>query len=204
MNFVKCLKYVRPKFALIALRNLFGNVNTPKRADKRITKKGGDWSGRNKYYDSLLEHIPRGVKTVLDVGCAAGDGCVHIKSKLPQVEIEGCDWSKVSLRYARKKTNKIKFFCLDITKGEIRGNYDCIILSHIIEHLTEYDQAIIKCLKRCKTLIISCPYNERVSIFGLKPIVHLHSFNENTLTKYSPEVFIKKRKICYVIRGGIK
>ena len=56
-------------------------------------------------------------------------------------------------------------------------------------------------IKNCKNLIISCPYNERVSFLGIKPFEHLHSFKEYTFKDYNPKVFIEGKRIVYILKG---
>lgn len=42
-------------------------------------------------YQQFARHIPDGVKTVLDVGCAEGRGGAELKRILPQINLLGLD-----------------------------------------------------------------------------------------------------------------
>jgi len=190
------------KMGFNVIQNLLGNLNSKKYWDKKLERKKS-WENRNTIYEELKKVIPEGTQSLLDIGCSLGDGCIALKKIFPKVVIEGCDFSEVGIEEAKKKANNVHFYLLDIMKNDIPKNYDCILLISILEHLEEYESVIKKCLKHCKTLIISCPYNERVSFLGLKPSEHLHSFNEKTLKHYHAKPLVEGKRITYTVNGEL-
>lgn len=186
-----------------ALNNVFGNVNSERYWDNNI-RKLKTWKKRNNIYADLARFIPEGTRSILDVGCSLGDGCLKLKELMPDVEMAGCDFSKVGIDAAKKQSDEIDFFCLDVTKEDIPRDFDCIFMVSILEHLKDYRPVIRKARNHCKTLIVSCPYDEWVSLLGIRPSEHLHSFKKKTLQRYGAKAFVEGKRIVYVIRGKLR
>lgn len=186
---VECLKERRLPWRLeyFIKRNilfkLFGNPNTKEFWNKKLSEMEGErW--RDYVYFDLVELLPKdGNFSLLDVGCALGDGCVYLKEKFPAAKISGCDFSDQAIALAKKKKSSIEFFVHDIILQDITEEYDYITLVSILEHFDDPYKIIDKCLKRArKALIISCPYAKSIT-YDIKD-EHRFAFNENSLKDY--------------------
>lgn len=194
------------KFAKTALQNIFGNANTTQFWDAMFDKAGSaeSWGKRQFLFEQILPHLPKTPNAkILDVGCAMGDGCAFLSSKLPQAHISGCDLSPKAIAKANSRFPQLSFFVSDIFKEELPVNFDAVILISLVEHFSksDADQIISKCLKHSSRVIISCPFDEDVSFLGLKGSVHLQSLNEKSLSKFHPQTFLESpgNRIIFVI-----
>jgi SAM-dependent methyltransferase len=86
---------------------------------------------------------------VLDLACGGGDVAIRLWHKarragLPVV-VEGCDLSPIAVEHATRQAQRqaaaVRFFPADALSGELPGNYDALVCSLFLHHLTE-DQAI--------------------------------------------------------------
>jgi 2-polyprenyl-3-methyl-5-hydroxy-6-metoxy-1,4-benzoquinol methylase len=165
------------------------NVNTKKYWDRYLNSRGDFW--RDFPYQFLLAELPKNEKvTLLDIGCALGDGCRMLKKNFPLAEITGADLSESGIQKARAKSNDIEYFVFDLYKQEIPKKYDYITLIHILEHFDDPYPIINKCLKAVnRAVYISTPYggefdNPRLYWKG----EHRYLFNEHTFSKYHGQV----------------
>lgn len=128
--------------------------------------------------------------SLLDVGCALGDGCIYLKNQFPHGDIEGCDFSERGIEKAKKKSDQVNFFVLDILKDKIPKKYDYITFVSVLEHFNKPKKIIKKALKNTNNLIIDCPYATHISYD--KHDEHKYAFNEKTLNDFKA-----KTKIYY-------
>jgi SAM-dependent methyltransferase len=82
-----------------------------------------------------LNHIPRDMHAVLDVGC--GDG--HLLARLQAATRDGVDPSLVESRIGSGMRLLKGMFPGDLAKLGITGPYDAIFFLAVFEHLTEAD-----------------------------------------------------------------
>lgn len=165
------------------------NVNTRKYWNKYLHKRGDFW--RDFPYRFLLDELPKDERfSLLDIGCALGDGCRMLKKNFPLVSIFGADLSPLAVKKAKLKCDGEIYFNLDISKEEPPQKYDYITLIHIIEHFNEPFSVLDKCLKFVnKAVYISTPYGEdfedpRLYWKG----EHRYLFNEKTFINYNCKV----------------
>ncbi len=165
------------------------NVNTPGYWDRYLNARGDFW--RDFPYQFLLEELPKGEPfSLLDIGCALGDGCRLLKKHFPQAEIVGADLSQIGIEKARSKSRDIEYFTFDLNKQEILKKYDYLTLIHILEHFDDPYPIIDKCLKAVNQAVyISTPYggeftNPRLYWKG----EHRYLFNEHTFVNYDCKV----------------
>jgi ubiquinone/menaquinone biosynthesis C-methylase UbiE len=86
--------------------------------------------------------LPPGAK-VLEYGCGVGVFTEAMKRALPQLEVHGCDISATGVRKASNRCPDIPFHLLgqsDLTA--LRGQFDVIYTHHVLEHVTDLDQAL--------------------------------------------------------------
>jgi SAM-dependent methyltransferase len=160
------------------------NMNSRKYWDSRLRVFGDFWRDDN--YRQILDLLPEhGMFSLLDVGCALGDGTRLMKESYPQCRIVGCDISEVGIRKARAKDDGVEYILLDILKEEIPGEFDYITIIQTLEHFDEPFAVVEKCLRNCRrSLIISVPYSRDYT--GRIRIVdeHKYAFNESTFQGY--------------------
>ncbi len=132
--------------------------------------------------------IPKGVKTLADIGCGNGIFLDYLQSNY-NYSLLGVDRSKQALRHVN--TNKLQ---ADISKIPVADQaFDCVTCLEVLEHIpcNEYERAL-KELTRIsgRFIIISVPYNEKIeqnstqcpqckSVFNAD--FHFRSFTHETL-----------------------
>jgi len=165
------------------------NINTKKYWDRYLNGRGDFW--RDFPYQFLLAELPKNEKfTLLDIGCALGDGCRLLKNNFPLAKITGADLSPAGIEKARSKSQDVEYFIFDLNKQEIPKKYDYISLIHILEHFDDPYPIIDKCLKSVsRAIYISTPYggdfdNPRLYWKG----EHRYLFNEHTFKNYHAQV----------------
>jgi SAM-dependent methyltransferase len=98
-----------------------------------------------------------GIKNVLEVGCGAG-GILEIFNK-KGIDVYGCDWSSSLIEFAKSKNPNANFKVggPEVFKDK---NFDLIILSDLVEHLTKphlflYD--LKKKINNSGYVYVNCP-----------------------------------------------
>ncbi|HAJ57184.1 MAG TPA: hypothetical protein DCL35_05380 [Candidatus Omnitrophica bacterium] len=171
------------------LARRFTNINTQRYWNKRFTNM--DEFFRDFPYKNIADFLPKNEDfSLLDIGCALGDGCELLQKMFPRAHVEGADFSPVSIEKARKKSGEINYFLLDILKDAPPRSYDYIVLSHILEHVNDPLAIIDKYLRFVKkAILISTPYtpdieNARLYFSG----EHRYLFNEHSFDGYNSRV----------------
>lgn len=163
------------------------NINSKKYWDKYFSKYESFY--RDLPYRFLLDInvFPKNTTfSLLDIGCAMGDGCKLIKANFSEAKINGADLSSVAIEKARKNSAGINFYILDLKKDLLPQKYDFIVLSHILEHFNDPFPIVDKCLKFTnKALVIITPYIEKFDNPRLyAKSEHRYLFNEHTFLQY--------------------
>jgi 2-polyprenyl-3-methyl-5-hydroxy-6-metoxy-1,4-benzoquinol methylase len=85
-------------------------------------------------------------KKILDVGCGAGDNSRILKKNNPYVFIDGITYSHIEAIEAERVLDKCWVFNIesDLPNTLLEKKYECIIFSHILEHLKEPDLVLSK------------------------------------------------------------
>lgn len=190
-NLVKLIKKI-DKLTNYKIGNIIRNrtnMNTKESWNVRLGSYGEFW--RNFTYEFIIEYLPKnGPFSILDIGCALGDGCVLLKKYFPDSEINGADFSNVAIEKAKTKSKDIKFFILDILNGTPPKKYDFIIMLSTLEHFNDPYPIVDKCLNFIeKSLIIVTPYVEEFYDPHLySKGLHRYLFNENTFNRYNSKI----------------
>jgi GT2 family glycosyltransferase/2-polyprenyl-3-methyl-5-hydroxy-6-metoxy-1,4-benzoquinol methylase len=97
--------------------------------------------------------------TILDWGCAFGEGVEVLGEAFPQSRVVGLDFAPNAVAEARRRHPQHEFIVTQ--KGDIPGEFDCIVTSNCLEHF-EHPLEIIKAhLPACRNLyVLLVPYNE--------------------------------------------
>lgn len=117
--------------------------------------------------EKLYEIVNKQIKyksMILELGCAAGSfgEYLHFKRKCTVI---GADISKLQLDIARQKNAYDKLFHIDLNKlnnefAEYANYFDVILLTDVIEHLTDVENLFLKIkplLKKNGIIIVSVP-----------------------------------------------
>ena len=83
--------------------------------------------------DFLKHDLQTNQWTVVDLGCAEGDGTAHLAKLFPSCNFVGIDFSKAAIDQASKKYHNCTFKVVDIYK-EI-PEADVLFSSNVLEHL---------------------------------------------------------------------
>ena len=94
------------------------------------------------------ENRPRPIR-VLDLACGGGDGVVALARSFARrgfnIQWSGCDLSNIAVGHAREHAEgnrvRVEFFECDVVSEEIPANFDVVMCSLFLHHLTE-DQAV--------------------------------------------------------------
>jgi SAM-dependent methyltransferase len=177
------------------------NINTKDYWNKRFKtdnpksweKLGGE-SQTIKYAKQIVQCLGMPIDfqgTILDFGCAMGDAMPIYLSKYPMANYLGIDFSEEAIRCCLEK------YQIDKYKGRIKflvGNIDnvpivdVIIISHVLEHLSNDKDIVYTLLQKCQDLYIAVPFNEKIEKGG----EHINSYNFSTFD------YLKDKKGCLV------
>ncbi|MBI2548202.1 class I SAM-dependent methyltransferase [Candidatus Woesearchaeota archaeon] len=154
---------------------------------------------------------------ILDLGCGTGINAGRLlEQKIPFQQYTGIDFSEEMLSQARKKygsQRRIKFNFHDLTKKPLKGNYDVIITTWVLSHITNPSRVVrayFSHLKKGGSMIIVLLTKPRWYVhWWFYPFVRLFSANyipKEEIDKMPGEK-IKKRYACgiatlLIIRTG--
>ncbi len=119
--------------------------------------------------------------SLLDVGCGTGAALREIKRQYPHASLFGCDLVMEHVEIARQMNgNHAHFYQAAI--HEVSDRYDIIYVSNILEHLTDWRQALEGLLALCRRLYILVPYREVIkkAESDIPYVDHVASFDENS------------------------
>jgi len=147
------------------------NINTKEYWDNRFKidnpqswKSVGGESQTKKY----AKHISQSLKmqhdfsgTILDFGCAMGDAIPIYQKKYPRAKYIGLDFSEEAIKQCKTKyqSKNINFIAGSIDDVP---SVDVIIISHVLEHLSNDKDFIFKLLHKCNNLYIAVPHDEKI------------------------------------------
>lgn len=136
------------------------NPNTRSYWNRKLSKLDFTWRDEN--YHHIIDIFPKDVSfSLLDVGCALGDGCELLQSHFPRAKITGADISTVGIEKAKLKTRLVEYLVLDILKDPLPSTYDYITIVETLEHFDNPFPIVEKCLGHVRdAVIISVPYKE--------------------------------------------
>lgn len=90
----------------------------------------------------MLQFIPPGIETVLDVGCAAGAFAHDLKTRLG-VEIWGIEPHAAAAQEAAAKLDKVIHAPVEQAIAQLPGAYfDLIVLNDVLEHLIDPEDCL--------------------------------------------------------------
>ena len=112
--------------------------------------------------------------TVLDWGCAMGEGVEFLGRTFPKCDVAGLDVARVAIEAARRRFPSRRF-CLS-ERGEIASRFDVIVTSNCLEHFPDPWAHFKAHLAACNDFYVALvPYREFPRIDG-----HMVSFCEGS------------------------
>ena len=148
----------------------------------------------NAVNQEVLHSIPPTANHILDVGCGNGSLGAVLKQQRPVI-VDGITYSEVEAIEARQHLDHVLVADLNaVDKAQLQARYDCIICSHVLEHLATPWQLVSLLESQLLpggTLIIAIPnllfFKQRWQLLrgrftysqngGLMDITHLRFFD---------------------------
>lgn len=90
----------------------------------------------------VFQQIPQHAKKILDIGCGSGNLGQAIKQNLT-CEVFGITYSEDEANLASQCLDKVIVADINQLDPSILGEFDCIICSHILEHLYNPEKLLI-------------------------------------------------------------
>lgn len=174
------------------------NINTKEYWDSRFEGKEKSWKGNAGEFQtrSFAKEIVKRLKmppefdgTILDFGCALGDAIPVYRRKYPFAKIIGVDFSSSAIEQCNMKFGNIATFMVGTIDNVPK--VDTIVMSNVLEHLSNDKECVTKLLVKCTDLYIAVPYDEKINSGG----EHINTYNENTFD------YLKADKSIYLCRG---
>jgi 2-polyprenyl-3-methyl-5-hydroxy-6-metoxy-1,4-benzoquinol methylase len=107
----------------------------------------------------VFQQIPQHAKKILDIGCGSGILGQTIKQKI-NCEVFGITYSEDEANLASQCLDKVIVADINQLDPSILGEFDCIICSHILEHLYNPEKLLIELhnnLSKEGKLIVALP-----------------------------------------------
>ena len=111
----------------------------------------------------LLEELKRHSLTLVDWGCAQGDGTDVWASYIDAKQIAGVDFSSVAIEQAAQRYPAIRFINADwlTPEGKPGEVFDVVFSSNTLEHFHKpYDALNAICRRAKKAIVLALPYKE--------------------------------------------
>lgn len=108
---------------------------------------------------AVFERIPHDAQTLLDVGCGAGTLGAAVKARRT-CTVVGLTFSEVEAQAARRSLDQVELTDLNQFEPAALGQFDCIVCSHVLEHLMQPSQVLDRlraCLRPQGTLLVALP-----------------------------------------------
>ncbi|WP_058186741.1 class I SAM-dependent methyltransferase [Terracidiphilus gabretensis] len=114
------------------------------------------YSGVN---DALLSYVPISANRILDVGCGTG-GFGEVLRNEREREVVGITYSSEEATLAEKRLSAV--YCADLNNFDLTvlGRFDCVVMSHVLEHLYRPDEFLMQVrsiLKPNGVIVVALP-----------------------------------------------
>jgi 2-polyprenyl-3-methyl-5-hydroxy-6-metoxy-1,4-benzoquinol methylase len=135
-----------------------------------------------RYHDFFVDRVREG-ESVLDVGCGKGELAYDLATR-GRANVTGVDRNPESLRFAgaRFRTPGLAFVESDIYNWEPSHAFDVIVLSNVLEHLSDRVGLLRRLVQECepKRVLIRVPSAERDWTVPLRLELGLAHFSDPT------------------------
>ena len=174
------------------------NLNSPEAMDRRYSFQDDDFVSMENLYEYVLKFVPQEGR-LLDAGCGIGVLLRMIRSRRPELELYGVDFSSVAVERVRG----YGFFAERVVlPGLPYGNeyFDCVVCTEVLEHLDSPSDTVRefwRVLKEGGIVIASVPEDmgpddcdEHVQDFSRRDFEDL--FSDNGFSVRSLDVVAKE------------
>jgi ubiquinone/menaquinone biosynthesis C-methylase UbiE len=148
----------------------------------------------NAFNSDVFLKVPHTAMSILDVGCGTGAMAKALKKQYPNRKVSGLTYSLKESKLAALNMDKVWVADINIALPAFNELFDCIIFSHILEHIYNPKTLLknsLKYLKKDGIVIIALPnilqYKQRIKFFkgefkysehgGLMDVTHFRFFD---------------------------
>ena len=170
---------------------------------------------------SILKLLDESDRTILDIGCGAGDTGKLIRSIYPKTHVTGITCSEAEYREAVKKLDYC--ICIDVERDVLPSlthkQFDVLSFIHVLEHLVDPIAVIQKLLPYLKIggkLIIALPnianwrYRWQIALGkfeytdgGVMDRTHLHFYTFYTAPQYLIQPISQLKLLHHCVTGSV-
>jgi len=167
------------------------NINTRVYWNRKLAKVDGFW--RDEPYIALAEHLPQDRSfTLLDIGCATGDGLEWLTGQFPRAALSGIDFSSVGIAKAKAKQSSVMYSIMDVSRERLQGDWDYICLVEILEHLTDPYSVLDQAVSRARVAVfVSVPFKPNAPAGPHKCREHVWRFDKHAFDRYGGRVLLR-------------
>jgi 2-polyprenyl-3-methyl-5-hydroxy-6-metoxy-1,4-benzoquinol methylase len=168
------------------------NVNTEVYWDNRLREVSDFW--RDEPYHVLCDYLPTDAEfSLLDVGCATGDGCEYLAAHFPKASLAGVDISPVGIQKARAKRSSVAYSVADVTQTPLTGSWDFITIVETLEHITDAFAVVdnaVRCARRAVFISVPCEDCGSTALIA-EGGEHVWTFDDSAFDPYGGEVLVR-------------
>lgn len=169
--------------------NIYEAFHSSAKLQRKIISKN-NFTYRNTIY--LINKYFTNAKKILDIGCGVGTIDFYIASR--KKHVMGIDISMNAINIARSNSmllhlaNKSRFLKMNFPKHGIKEKYDAILITEVIEHLKNDNNAVKKLhdISRKNTIIIASSPSKNAPLYRLgllndfdRKVGHLRRYSES-------------------------
>lgn len=108
---------------------------------------------------AVFRRVPGRTRSLLDVGCGGGVFGAAVKAAL-SCEVVGVTYSEAEAQQARRRLDRVEVADLNQFEPAALGRFDCIVCSHVLEHLHDPQQVLVRlrdCMAPGAVLLVALP-----------------------------------------------
>lgn len=144
--------------------------------------------GKRKY----LRFFPRGIATVLDVGCGRGEFLYLLREK--GFNVAGCDIDDICLEKSSRFAPVKKVDILELSQTYPKNSFDLVSCLHTLEHVLHPYAGLLELKRVTRKYILLAVPNARCIAWDERE-THLYSWNGDTLRNLIESAGLKTLKL---------